>query len=244
MRSEFVIRQSIETREADGVTLRRLFPVAGLRNHDPFVLFDHFRLSAGQGFPTHPHRGFEAITYLFSGCMQHADDLGNHSSISAGGAQRFTAGRGIVHSEMPSDNEITEGIQLWINLPQKFKAIEPDYQAINNHELRNEQWPGGWRREIVGSQSPLSVRTPAEYFELHLEAKGQYQWAPRQQHVGLVYVVTGQATVNQQAIEAGFALLVSQSRTLHFSTEHGAHMMVCFGQAHGEAIHQHGPYVD
>ncbi|RMH38120.1 MAG: pirin family protein, partial [Gammaproteobacteria bacterium] len=110
--------------EGDGVTVQRLMPVPGLRHFDPFVLWDHFDI-AGGGFPPHPHRGFEAITWLFSGAMHHKDNLGNAGTIHAGGAQRFTAGRGITHSEMPES--AAAGIQLWINLPQRLKSIEPDY---------------------------------------------------------------------------------------------------------------------
>jgi len=100
--------------EGDGVEVKRLMPVANLRNFDPFVLWDHFDIEGG-GFPNHPHRGFEAITYMFDGGMKHKDNLGNQGTVFAGGAQRFTAGKGIVHSEMPDGK--AAGIQLWINLP-------------------------------------------------------------------------------------------------------------------------------
>ena len=90
---------SVLTSEGDGAEVRRLFPLrAGRMNHDPFVLWDHFFLEKGTGFPTHPHRGFEAITYIFEGSMEHRDNLGNHSRVYEKGAQRFTAGKGIEHA--------------------------------------------------------------------------------------------------------------------------------------------------
>lgn len=245
MKTDGMIRQAHETMEGDGVTVRRLFPIAGMRNHDPFVLWDHFSISAGHGFPSHPHRGFEAITYLFSGHMQHVDNLGNHSTISAGGVQRFTAGRGIVHSEMPAGNDVTEGIQLWINLPQRLKQIEPAYQAAAAEQIKTEQWDGGWRRVIVGTDSPVKLQTAVDYFELGLEAKSNYQWSPAAAHSGLVYMVSGEAVINNQhRIKAADALLMDSASTLNITAVSAAKLMVCFGAAHHEPIYQHGPYVD
>ena len=122
--------------EGDGVLVKRLMPVHGLLNLDPFVLWDHFDIAAG-GFPDHPHRGFEAITYLFEGGMKHADNLGNRGTVHAGGAQRFTAGSGIVHSEFPDGH--AAGIQLWINLPRRLKGIDADYQQLQANEISNSK---------------------------------------------------------------------------------------------------------
>ena len=100
--------QSVQTREGDNAEVRRLFPLPGrLMNYDPFVLWDDFTVRPGTGFPTHPHRGFEAVTYLFSGEMQHRDNLGNHSTVGPGGAQRFTAGKGIEHSTARNSQDPT-----------------------------------------------------------------------------------------------------------------------------------------
>lgn len=239
-----VIADAVETHEGDAVIVRRLFPVAGLRHHDPFVLWDHFRVTPGSGFPTHPHRGFEAITYLFSGAMAHEDNLGNKSTIGPGGAQCFTAGRGIIHSEMPGSEEITCGIQLWINLAKAQKQIEPAYQELSAEQLPVEQWPGGQRRIIVGEGSPLTLHTPVTYFDLMLKAKGNYHWQPPEGFSGLLYVAEGAVTVNGSELQEGQALRVFQAIGLEFTSEAGARIMVCFGQAHGEPIIQYGPYVD
>lgn len=244
MSTKTQIRQAVETMEGDGVTVRRLFPVAGLRNHDPFVLWDHFQITSGHGFPTHPHRGFEAITYLFSGTMEHTDNLGNQSTIGAGGAQRFTAGRGIVHSEMPGTSGITEGIQLWINLSLSQKKIDPAYQAAEPHEIETEKWDGGWRRVIVGQGSPVQLQTPVDYFELGLAPGSHYQWTPAPDHCGLIYVVDGEVSVNDNKLAPGDALHIDGAETLDFISVKDVHLMVCFGQPHGEPIYQHGPYVD
>jgi redox-sensitive bicupin YhaK (pirin superfamily) len=241
---QFVITDAVETQEGDAVIVRRLFPVAGLHHQDPFVLWDHFTVAPGSGFPPHPHRGFEAITYLFSGAMAHEDNLGNRSTIGPGGAQRFTAGRGIVHSEMPGSEEPACGIQLWINLAQAQKQMAPDYQELQAQQLPIEKWPGGQRRIIVGEGSPLALHTAVSYFDLTLEPDGSYHWQVPEDFNGLLYVAEGTATVNDNRLSAGQALRVFQPLPLVFGSEVGARIMVCFGRAHGEPIRQHGTFVD
>ena len=125
--------------EGDGVMVKRLMPRQGLMNFDPFVLMDHFDIEGG-GFPDHPHRGFEAITYMLDGGMQHVDNLGNKSVVYAGGLQRFTAGKGLVHSEMPQGR--AQGIQLWINLPKRLKQMQPSYQQVDAEDIPSDSNDG------------------------------------------------------------------------------------------------------
>jgi redox-sensitive bicupin YhaK (pirin superfamily) len=238
------ISRAVETLEGDAAFVRRLFPVAGFRHQDPFVLWDHFEVAPGTGFPPHPHRGFEAITFLFSGTMEHADNLGNQSTIGAAGAQRFTAGRGIVHSEMPGQQEAACGIQLWINLARDQKQIDPDYQAANAEELPLAQWTGGFRRSIVGENSPITLHTPVCYFELGLEAGGRYQWTPPEGYSGLIYVADGLMQINESTLKLGDALHLAQAQELNFASNTGSRAMVCFGRPHGEPILQRGTFVD
>jgi len=238
------IRQATEMEEGAGAKVRRLFPVAGCRNHDPFVLWDHFEIAPGSGFPAHPHRGFEAITYLFEGAMEHADNLGNRSTVGPGGAQRFTAGRGIIHSEMPNTAGKTRGIQLWINLPQRLKSLPPAYQALSADDLPEHSWEGGKKRIIVGEGSPLLLQTKVEYFSLELTPGGSYSWTPPASTSGLIYVVDGEVTVSGHTLTRGYAALIDDGGALGLSSRSGCHVMVCFGHRHGEPIHQHGPYVD
>jgi len=154
------IQTAITVPEGDGVTVNRLMPVHALRNYDPFVLWDHFDISGG-GFPDHPHRGFEAITYLFDGGMNHADNLGNKGIVYAGGAQRFTAGSGMVHSEFPDGR--AHGIQLWINLPKRLKGIEPDYQQIQADMIPESNDAGVSIRTIVGGAGAITLHTEVEH---------------------------------------------------------------------------------
>ena len=210
------VTRVVETMEGDNVIVKRLFPVAGLKNHDPFVLWDHFELAAGSGFPAHPHRGFEAITYLFSGEMSHEDNLGNSAIVGPGGAQRFTAGKGIVHSEMPGGEEPASGIQLWINLPKRLKHIDPDYQDASADEMtRKEVLDKNARkaiiRSIVGEDGPIQLQTAVVYYELVMEAGSSYQWTPPKNYSGLIYTVNGIVTVNETELEPGDSLRIEKN---------------------------------
>ena len=236
--------QAVETMEGAGARVKRLLPVAGLRNHDPIVLWDHFLLEAGMGFPDHPHRGFEGITYLFKGEMHHQDNLGNSEKILAGGVQRFTAGGGIVHSEMPSQTGETEGIQLWINLAKKDKQLAPGYQQLQATELPVHSKNGVRRTTIIGKDSPLELHTPVLYQRIEVEADRQFQQPLPSHSQGLLYVVAGNVRIGELEAKAGSAVLLEGEENLSITSLKESLLMLCVGQAHGEPIIQYGPFVD
>jgi len=238
------VRQALATMEGDGAEVKRLMPIRGFMNFDPIVLWDHFDIVPGAGFPDHPHRGFEAITYLFQGAMEHADNLGNRSTVSAGGAQCFTAGRGLVHSEMPGVDGHTTGIQLWVNLPGRLKGVEPAYQQVDAEDIPEQQFNGGRRRIIVGTDSPVKLQTPVYYCELQLEPGAEVSETIQAGHRGLVYVVSGEVSINQHTLEAAQSLFCQDETSLHIHAKSAAQLMLCFGQPHGEPIRQSGPFVD
>jgi|UPI00037C365F hypothetical protein len=233
------IIQAVTVPEGDSVEVKRLMPVARQRNFDPFVLWDHFDITGG-GFPNHPHRGFEAITYMFAGGMQHADNLGNRGTVHGGGAQRFTAGKGIVHSEMPDGH--AAGIQLWINLPQRLKGIEPSYQQVDTIPQHDEA--GAHIRTIVGDSGVIALNTPVEYLDVHLNAGSTWHKPISEGFRGLVYVITGSVQVNGQPLPTHAAALIEDEAELTIACEQAARLMFCFGKPHGEPIYQHGSYVD
>ncbi|MFV2059858.1 MAG: pirin family protein [Gammaproteobacteria bacterium] len=237
-------RKTKETLEGDGVVVRRLMPIHDFMNFDPFALWDHFTIQPANGFPDHPHRGFEAITYVFSGTMNHSDNLGNSSTVNAGGAQRFTAGSGLVHSEMPAKHGETIGIQLWINLPQRLKSIAPDYQQVDADEIPEHEFKHGVVRYIVGQNSPLKLQTAIEYRDIKFSSNGDYQTDIPKTYQGFVYVAQGKVTVENQLVEQGGAYFLSEVSSLTISGQNDARVMLCFGMPHGEKMHQHGPYVD
>jgi len=236
--------ESQQMQEGAGVTVFRLMPIARLRNYDPFVLWDDFTITPGNGFPDHPHRGFEAITYLFNGSIRHMDNLGNASTVHDGGAQRFTAGRGIIHSEMPNQSAATRGIQLWINLPRRMKQVEPGYQQVNHHEFPIQELDGVAIKTIVGPHSPLALLTAVHYFDVRLD-KGATLDLPIEQGMrGIIYTVEGQISSAGQSAGKGSALLFEDEEVLHVESHGNTRLMLCFGKPHGEPIVQYGPFVD
>lgn len=233
------------TSEGDGAEVRRLFPIPMLRmNFDPFVLWDHFFIQPGTGFPRHPHRGFEAITYLFDGAMEHKDNLGNCSVVTSGGAQRFTAGRGLEHSEMPDIEGITSGIQLWINLPKRLKQIEPEYQQVDAHEIPETEQDGVIIRHIVGPQGPVKLKTAVIYQDVELSEESHFSVEIPENFRGLIYIVNGNLEHNNQMLNAGETLFFSDLKVLSLHALSDSRLMLCMGLPHGEPIRQYGPYVD
>lgn len=234
-----------QTSEGDGVRVRRLFPIPGhLMNYDPFVLWDDFTIIPGAGFATHPHRGFEAITYLFSGSMLHEDNLGNVSSVGPGGAQRFTAGAGIEHSEMPGGSGETRGIQLWINLPQRLKKIAPDYQEVLPADIPQQSVDGGLVRTIVGAGSPLHLHTDVRYQEILLAGSHVYSDILAPDERGFIYLVTGSAVLGSTRLQAGDACFLEPGEEWDLRTTTESRLMACSGRPHHEPIRQHGSFVD
>ncbi|KAF4628011.1 hypothetical protein G7Y89_g10141 [Cudoniella acicularis] len=127
---------AVEQSEGAGARVRRSIGTPQLRNFSPFLMLDHFNIKPGAGFPDHPHRGQETITYLLEGAVDHEDFAGNAGTIHAGDLQFMTAGRGIVHAEMPNQNANANiGLQLWVDLPEKLKMCEPRYRDLNAKEI-------------------------------------------------------------------------------------------------------------
>ena len=230
--------------EGDGVDVKRLFPLQGFMNFDPFVLWDHFNIGSGRGFPDHPHRGFEAITYMFDGGMNHKDNLGNESFVTAGGAQRFTAGAGLVHSEMPAEVGESNGIQLWINLPQRLKKIDPDYQQVEADEFPIVKLDGGQVKILVGENSPLLLKTNVIYQHVTLRKGTSYPLELEQGMRGIVYVMQGAVQVNLDLVEIDQALFIEDITILDFKAIKDSQFIICMGMPHGEPIRQYGPFVD
>jgi len=235
-----------ETPEGDGVVVTRLFPTHQIMNHDPFVLFDHFTLKEGTGFPHHPHRGFEAITYVFEGGMNHKDNLGNDKFVSQGGAQVFCAGSGLIHSEMPANKGTTSGIQLWINLAKKEKGINPTYQFFEKEDLPSYSENGVEVVDIVGSNSTVFLNTEITYQHLRFGKETQLLIKVPKDSNAIIYIVSGEFDISNQRITAGESFLISthEEEQLVISAISSGNVVSCIGMPHKEGIYQHGPYVD
>jgi len=239
------IHPAIEMSEGDGVDVNRLFPVSSkMMNFDPFVLWDNFNLGPDRGFPTHPHRGFEAITYMFTGSIEHKDNLGNHSTVTSGGAQRFTAGRGMEHSEMPDSKVNSNGIQLWINLAKDKKTIEPGYQQVDEEDIPLVNIEGGTIRVIVGEDSPVKLQTPVRYLRINLDAGTKLNEKIPKDFRGFIYSLNGKLKINTEIVNEREACFFENISALDIEAIAESHFMLCMGKPHGEPIHQHGPFVD
>ena len=240
------VLDSTSTKEGQGVIVNRLFPVSSRRmNHDPFVLFDHFSVEQGQGFDTHPHRGFEAITFLFSGSMRHKDNLGNDSVVRPGGAQIFCAGRGISHSEMPEGDGPNNGIQFWISLEKKLKTIEPTYQLVDAVELPIISIDGVSRTIIVGEKSPVKMQNNIKYEYIAIEDQRTYKIQDIEGKSGLIYLISGSVEIQGNNLtKAQSVLFDTNNKSITLNAHSECRLMYASGKPHLEPIIQYGPYVD
>ena len=198
--------RGIQTSDGAGVRLRRLMGGgSGLPSIDPFLMLDYFDTARAQdyvaGFPEHPHRGFETVTYMLAGRMRHRDNKGGEGVIEPGGIQWMTAGRGLVHSEMPEQTEgLMRGFQLWVNLPARDKLTAPGYQEFPASRIPIEEREDGVRvRVITGSTSrgtagPVTAAaTDARYFDVELPAGATFTEALPAGHAAFVVVHEGTA---------------------------------------------------
>ncbi|MBX6395545.1 MAG: pirin family protein [Alicyclobacillaceae bacterium] len=170
---------------------QRVFPTRGLMYPDPFILLDHFAMTKPDGFPNHPHRGFEIISYVLGGAMAHEDSAGNATVIPAGGVQTVTAGRGIIHSEMPAGQETATGLQLWINLPRADKRLDPAYAEFTPQQIPEITQADVTVRTIVGPGSPVTIHRDIRYVDVTIESGSRYAGEIPAGYQGFLYVLEG-----------------------------------------------------
>lgn len=237
-----------------GVRLCRTIGSGGLRNLDPFLMLDEIKLPADQataGFPDHPHRGFETCSIMLSGAMEHRDSYGNHGIITDGGVQWMTAGRGIVHSEMPKvTHGMLHGFQLWINLPAKDKMIKPRYQDLQAKDIPSLEGPGHSVRvmagTIEGTKGPLTLRNPGTLMDVRLEPGAEWSTEIDPAWNGFAYVYEGEGRLANTSAEIEHTYVWdNEGTTVHAkaSPSKPLKFLLAFGQPIGEPIVQHGPFV-
>jgi len=231
------------TRDGAGATVRRIFPGPSMRHLDPFVLLDDFDVRQPAGFPMHPHRGFEAFTYMLEGAFFHRDNLGNESQIEAGGTQRFTSGSGAWHSEMPASHGRNRGLQLWINLPRRLKKMPPDYEGIAAKYMPATRDGGVQMSEVVGSTSPVIMQTAMGYRVCTFPNKGAYELVIPASHQGLIYVMDGEADVGGAVFSEGDVAIMTPGR-ISVEAEASTRLALLHGRPHKEGIVHRGPFVD
>lgn len=248
--------QGKPTSDGAGVRLTRVLTQNLQRRLDPFLMLDAFRNENPEdyigGFPDHPHRGFEAVTYMLAGRMRHHDTGGNAGLLGPGGAQWMTAGSGLIHSELPEQEEgLMEGFQLWLNLPARDKMIAPSYRDIPPEQIPEATTAAGVRvRIIAGSSQGVAGAVQREatqplYLDVHLPAGGRFEQAIPAGHNAFVYVYRGSVEVGGTVVDdRHMAILANDGGdgvTLAASEE--ARALIIAGQPLGEPIAQYGPFV-
>ncbi|HEV8245893.1 MAG TPA: pirin family protein [Polyangiaceae bacterium] len=226
-----------------GATVYRVFPNELLSHQDPFVLLDDFRVGEPAGFPTHPHRGFEAFTYMLDGAFHHKDNLGNDSVVSTGGTQRFSSGSGARHSEMPAAPGVNRGLQLWVNLPPDLKRMDPEYAAVHAPDIPEQDLRGVRYRTVVGEGSPVRLRTSVRFLDLSLPARARWQDEVPADHGGLLYVADGHVRVGDVELGPAEGVLPAAGE-LEIVALADARVALILGSRQHQPIHHHGPFVD
>lgn len=242
--------------EGAGVHLLRVIGQQALRHLDPFIMLDRFHSSRPEdyerGFPPHPHRGFETVTVMRSGRMRHKDSRGNQGLITDGGSQWMTAGRGIVHSEMPEQTDgLLSGFQLWVNLPANEKMCPQMYQDLQATQLAHGTLtPGGTRVNVItgelqGLVGPVRERPTAPLLlTAGLEDERPLSVELPHEHTSFAYVSTGQVRVGDQVIREGELAVFSPGNRLSLqATESRAELFIAAGRPLHEPIVQRGPFV-
>jgi quercetin 2,3-dioxygenase len=249
--------QGQATSDGAGVKLIRVLTQDLQRRLDPFLMLDAFGTdNPGDyigGFPDHPHRGFETITYMLAGRMRHRDSAGNEGLLVPGSVQWMTAGRGVIHSEMPEQEEgAMEGFQLWLNLPGRDKMCPPWYRDIAHNEVPELTLPGALVRVIAGHSHGVAGAVQRDatmplYLDVRLEAGARFEQPLPATHNAFAYVYRGDVTVGQTLVRRQrMAILantaVSDGVVLEAGGE-GARLILIAGQPLGEPIAQYGPFV-
>ena len=241
-------------REGAGVKLHRYIGVDRTNDFEPFLLFDYFDsqdpIDFMAGFPPHPHRGFETITYLLAGSITHEDNKGHRGIISAGDVQWMTAGKGIIHSEMPSPSGQLKGFQLWLNLPAAEKMREPRYQEILSAQLPMEQNDVGVLIKVIagktdkGTTSPIKGITTAPLFlDIDLPLGMSFQQDISKDYQTILFVVKGAVFIGGQLVEEGVLAKLSDGDRVHLKAEKKSQCLLIAAAKLYEPIARHGPFV-
>ena len=248
--------RGIDTADGAGVKLKRIIGQPGLDMLDPFLLLDEFRSDqAGDyiaGFPEHPHRGFETVTYMLAGNMRHGDNHGNVGRLTAGSVQWMTAGRGILHSEMPEQEDgLMWGFQLWVNLPAKDKMTAPRYQDIAPERVPLVHPADGVEvrvlaGELAGVVGPVEgIPTAPVYLDVSLQPGAQFTLSLPTGHRGFAYVFDGEsALVGGEPLQRSELGVLSEGEQLQLvGGERPSRLIVVAGKPLQEPVARYGPFV-
>lgn len=253
------IIKAINTSDGAGVRLRRSLGSGEGTRLDPFLMLDEFSSdNPGDyiaGFPSHPHRGFETVTYIIDGHMRHEDHLGNQGDLKSGGVQWMTAGRGIIHSEMPQQEEgRMRGFQLWINLPAKEKMKPAGYRDITPEEIPVHRLTGGGQVKIIAGilqsaekiyEGPIGgLTTEPIYLDVSLPANSSFRHPVAAGMNAMAYMFEGNAQIDETSLPTHTAAIFSDGDYVNIQAgREGARFLLLAGRPINEPIVQYGPFV-
>jgi redox-sensitive bicupin YhaK (pirin superfamily) len=238
-----------------GVRLRRSIATPQLDHLDPFFLFDHFGSENPDdyiaGFPMHPHRGIETVTYMLDGSVTHRDSLGNAGTIHTGDVQWMTAGSGIMHEEMPhAGPKRLDGFQIWVNLPRKLKMTTPRYQDVPAARIPEVAVPGGARVRVVAGKvegvegAVREIFAGPSYLDVALPAGGTFEHPVTRGHTALLYVYRGQVDVAGKSIPSPRLAILDDGDVVRVRAPAGeARFLVLSAQPLDEPAVRWGPFV-
>lgn len=250
---------AMDTSDGAGVKLKRSVGQRQNVRVDPFLMLDAFNSANADdyiaGFPPHPHRGFETVTYMLNGSMIHRDHMGNEGELTAGGVQWMTAGRGVIHEERPQRSEgLMRGFQLWVNLPASEKMKPAHYQNIEPEQVPDVALPAGGRVRVIAGQLKLGDQTitgpvigvAAEpvYLDVCLPAGEVFNYPVPESHSLFLYPYDGALSVDNESIASHHAVVLAQGDQVEITaSDLGVSFLLLAGKPIGEPIAQYGPFV-
>ena len=249
------ITRGMPASDGAGVRMTRILGTPDAQLFDPFLMLDHFDSGEASdylaGFPDHPHRGFETVTYMLEGSMKHADNTGREGVIETGGVQWMRAGRGIVHSEMPQQTEgRMRGFQLWVNLPSRLKMSEPGYQEFGPQKMPVEERDGGVQIKVVAGATSRGATGPigggavdARYFDVTVPAGSHFEEPLPRDLSAMVVVYEGAVRIGGRTVEAIGCAFLGDGDTVASEAEKDARFLVIAGRPIKEPVAWAGPFV-
>ncbi len=248
------IIKAMPASDGAGVKLMRSLGQSQTARLDPFLMLDCFSSEEASdyiaGFPAHPHRGFETVTYMLDGHMRHQDHLGNVGELRSGGAQWMTAGRGIIHSEMPQqESGRMRGFQLWINLPAAEKMKPAGYRDIQADEIPLAELPGGGKVKIVAGESQgvagaiTGITTQPLMIDVDLPAGRSFTQTLPEGHHAFVYPFEGKVTIGGQSVATNQAAILSPGTEVEITADGAARFLMLAAKPLREPVVQYGPFV-
>ena len=262
MRKIIEIKECMKTFEGDGIPVTRAFPVPGMRENDPFLLFDHFgpinyEPGGATGVPAHPHCGFEAITYMLGGEVEHKDSFGGQAEIETGDVQWMTTGSGLIHSELVTEKfkksgGIMQGLQIWVNLPKKNKKVKPWYQHIKKNSIptvlkKNNIEIKVLVGEVDGVKSKVQTYSPVSIFDIQFSNPDTTNFKVDTKQNMMIYVIEGelQFADSNKLASKGDIIFFDQSSddVLLTSISKTGSYLVLAGEPINEPVARYGPFV-